>query len=135
MKDAGEAIKVDQFSQVDTMLTAGLKLIKVYLNGLSTHQKSDKGKYNEQLWSFGISESTPQQSNLFDCGAFVLSYMMQCHLGQDLGWNNTQIGILRERLAVQILEGNSALSSLIEQTQSDNLAPPKLDAIMTPNRK
>ncbi|KAG9122185.1 hypothetical protein FRC07_001549 [Ceratobasidium sp. 392] len=135
MKAAGEAIKVDQFSQVDTMLTAGLKLIKVYLNGRSTHQKSDKGKYNEQLWSFGISESTLQQLNLFDCGAFVLSYMMECHLGQDLGWNNTQIGILRELLAVQILEGNSALSSLIEQTQPNNLAPPKLDAIMTPNCK
>ncbi|KAG8720808.1 Smt3-specific protease [Ceratobasidium sp. 395] len=135
MKAAGEAIKVDQFSQVDTMLTAGLKLIKVYLSGLPTHRKSDRGKYNEQLWSFDISESTPQQSNVFDCGAFVLSYMMECHLGQDLGWNNTQFGILRKRLAVQILEGNSALSSLIEQTQSDNLAPPKLDAIMTPNRK
>ncbi|QRV99035.1 hypothetical protein RhiJN_27054 [Ceratobasidium sp. AG-Ba] len=95
---------------------AAIELIKTYLNAMGEHRKSDRGKYTQSLWSFDIAEDTPQQSNSHECGIHVISYLLECLLGQEVNWSDWQYAVLRSRLAIQILEGELALNSLLEDS-------------------
>ncbi|QRV77110.1 Ulp1 protease family, carboxy-terminal catalytic domain protein [Ceratobasidium sp. AG-Ba] len=100
-----------------TAAQEAIKLTKGYLKNLGLHRKADKGKYLESAWTFGIEECH-QQANSYDCGLYVVVYMLECHLNMTLGWTDTHIKVLRQQLAIQIVEGNLDIGHLLENTNS-----------------
>ncbi|QRW02851.1 hypothetical protein RhiLY_01850 [Ceratobasidium sp. AG-Ba] len=113
-----------------------IKLIKGYLSDMGNHRKADRGKYQESSWSFIIAQNLPQQSDSYDCGVHVISYLMECLLNQELNWTSWQLKVLQSRLALQILEGSMAVQLLVQDpTLLDLSQTHGYYATMTPQKK
>ncbi|KAF8599163.1 hypothetical protein BDV93DRAFT_511871 [Ceratobasidium sp. AG-I] len=58
-----------------------------------------------------------------DCGIFMLGYLMESALDQDLSWTQEQIAVFCARLAFQIQRGQVALHHLVTQAPSPHNNP------------
>ncbi|KAG8790695.1 hypothetical protein FRC12_011254 [Ceratobasidium sp. 428] len=113
-----------------------INLIKVYLNGLRAHRKSDKGKFKEQAWSFMIQEVC--RICIVACHRLDIAEPFDRIYPSSpitLTEGCTHIETLQQCLSVQILKGDVKLSTLIEQTTSEAVQLPEMNVVQTPNHK
>ncbi|CAE7231551.1 unnamed protein product [Rhizoctonia solani] len=79
------------------------KILRDYLN--SEHKDKKKKDFDFAGWEDYFDDNAPQQENGYDCGVFSCQYMECLSRGAPFGFDQGNMGYLRQRMILEIMRG------------------------------